>query len=404
MSFLYSVCLRLYYSFIRCASLFNTRAKFFFQSRAKEAPIFSRIDPSKSNLLIHCASHGEYETAKPLIERYKEKFNIHLTFYSANGFSIAKKESTWSSLQYLPLDYDQISLDKFLGRLSPDLVIIVQYEYWYNFLKALNSRQIPFLFYNISIASSSWLFHPINRFVFDQVKRAKAFFVRNSTTSALLSKYLQEDSISETGDTRWLRADQIQFDKRLRILSSPEIKTIVLGSVWKEDVDIWHSSILKHCNDKHVLLAPHEVDINTINDLCSNFPSAKLRSNCGLDFSVPGITILDTIGELKHCYREASYAYVGGGLGNGQHNYIEACIHQIPVFVGSHQTRDPLLIELLQKGYVIGVETEEEIEQHLTLDRRNSIINDDYGTYLAAQVSRAKLGLQKLDELIQKHV
>jgi 3-deoxy-D-manno-octulosonic-acid transferase len=57
---------------------------------------------------IHCASLGEFEMARPLIEElkenYKDELSIVLTFFSPSGFELRKDYQLASRVFYLPFD------------------------------------------------------------------------------------------------------------------------------------------------------------------------------------------------------------------------------------------------------------------------------------------------------------
>src|SRR5690348_8416314 len=56
---------------------------------------------------VHCASLGEFEQARPVIEKFKIEFPSHkilLTFFSPSGFEIRKNYEKADNIFYLPWD------------------------------------------------------------------------------------------------------------------------------------------------------------------------------------------------------------------------------------------------------------------------------------------------------------
>ena len=94
---------------LRFMSLFNAKAREFVTGRKG---IFRKIDEAlKSNtqpiIWVHCASLGEFEQGRPVIEALKKEFADHkifLTFFSPSGYLVRKNYSYADYVYYLPLD------------------------------------------------------------------------------------------------------------------------------------------------------------------------------------------------------------------------------------------------------------------------------------------------------------
>jgi len=64
---------------------------------------------NKKTIWIHCASLGEFEQGRPLIEVIKENYPdtlILLSFYSPSGYEIRKNYEFADLIIYLPADLD----------------------------------------------------------------------------------------------------------------------------------------------------------------------------------------------------------------------------------------------------------------------------------------------------------
>ena len=110
MRFLYTFSIFLYAFAIRIAVLFNPKAKLFLQGRKN---IFESLKFQISNLKsdhlvwFHCASLGEFEQGRPLMEKLKmqqPEVKILLTFFSPSGYEIRKNYSGADYIFYLPMD------------------------------------------------------------------------------------------------------------------------------------------------------------------------------------------------------------------------------------------------------------------------------------------------------------
>jgi len=84
---------------------------------------------------VHCASLGEFEQGRPLIETLKARFphiKILLTFFSPSGYEVQKNYSAADYIFYLPWDTPQ-QAKQFVEITKPDLAIFIKYEFWYHY-------------------------------------------------------------------------------------------------------------------------------------------------------------------------------------------------------------------------------------------------------------------------------
>jgi len=140
-----------YFFAIRLYALSNTKARAWVEGRKNwEQHLQMAIQHWDNCIWFHCASLGEFEQGRPLIELIKKehpKQKILLTFFSPSGYTIRKNFALADYVCYLPTDNPK-NAKRFLDVTKPKLVIFVKYEWWYSFSKAIHQRNIPF--YNIS--------------------------------------------------------------------------------------------------------------------------------------------------------------------------------------------------------------------------------------------------------------
>ena len=68
----YQFFIQLYFIAIKIAALFNPKAKLWLVGRKHIFEKLKAVNPKENNYWFHCASLGELEQAKPLIEKLKE--------------------------------------------------------------------------------------------------------------------------------------------------------------------------------------------------------------------------------------------------------------------------------------------------------------------------------------------
>ncbi|MFT6845247.1 MAG: 3-deoxy-D-manno-octulosonic-acid transferase, partial [Flavobacteriales bacterium] len=110
MQFFYQAGIWCYGLFIKIASIQNAKANLWVTGRKNwRENLKQNLPPSKQNkrIWIHCASLGEFEQGRPVIEAIKEQYPeifIVLTFYSPSGYELRKDYNKADLICYLPLD------------------------------------------------------------------------------------------------------------------------------------------------------------------------------------------------------------------------------------------------------------------------------------------------------------
>src|SRR5690554_1527418 len=103
---LYSLGIYIYGLLMHIGALFHPKAKKWVNGRKY---FWCNIPDLKDKKVVwfHCASLGEYEQGKPIIEDWKKKFPndfILITFFSPSGYENTKHNSLGDYTCYLPLD------------------------------------------------------------------------------------------------------------------------------------------------------------------------------------------------------------------------------------------------------------------------------------------------------------
>lgn len=391
---LYSIGLAVYYNIVRLFALFNTRASTFINSR-NVSPIFNKnIIDSHPKLWIHCASHGEYETAKPIINRYKSSYQIHLTFYSPSGYEVAVLEPQyWDSIRYLTFDRRK-AMQKLLAEIDPYLVIFIQYEYWYHLLSILAEKQVPYIYYGIQLSSNHILTKWYARFLTRLVSRSKLILVRDHQ-SLDIAKGLLQTKILNVGDVRWLQADVNRKTPYNASIFDPTNTWIVLGSIWEEDLKLWKPIIQEH-RDLNFCIAPHDISEEYIKQLENILNLNTCRYSVSNEHSACRIIIVDTLGDLKYIYRCASLVYIGGGLGDGLHNCIEAAVYSKKLIISGDGASNPEANALMQNQFATAITNTDEIRKAMS-NYLQSEADERYESYIASEIATSQMAFSLLD-------
>lgn len=334
MSSLYNISIYFYLVAIYIASLFNIKAKLWVKGRKD---IFQKITKAtkgqKDIVWFHCASLGEFEQGKPIIEAYRLKYPQHkilLTFFSPSGFEIRKNTSLADFIFYLPID-TKVNAKKFISTIKPIKAIFIKYEFWFNYMIELKKQNIPF--YSVStIFQKNQTFFKYKWFA-KQLRNVNHFFVQDKTSAELL-KSIAFTNVTISGDSRFDTVfTNSKHTKELPIIKlfTQNKTTIICGSTWPKDENILMEYINKN-SDKNYIIAPHE--LNNIKSLQKQ-TNALLYSNTNKEnIFKSNVLIIDSIGLLSHIYKYGNIAYIGGGFGAGIHNILEAVTFGLPVVFG----------------------------------------------------------------------
>lgn len=332
-------CLRLLYFVI---APFHDKAKAFAAGRKDFFKIFSSVVGSNQQPLIwfHCASVGEFEQARPVMEEFKAQwpaYKILLTFFSPSGYELRKNYSGADYIFYLPWDTKK-NARKFLDIAKPQMAIFIKYEFWLNYSTELKKR-------NITTLSVSSIFRPNQPFfkwyggTFRTIlKNFSHFFVQNSKSKELLQQ-LGITNVTITGDTRFDRVHQI-ISQAAEIPIAAQFKAdqqvFVIGSCWPEDLNVLAPFIQENRNSLKFIIAPHEISESFLTEIENGLQVKHMRFSKATDqMADMNVLIIDNIGMLSKLYRYGEFAYVGGAFGKGLHNILEAACYGVPIFFGN---------------------------------------------------------------------
>ena len=305
---------------------------------------------------FHAASLGEFEQGRPVIEALKKEFpqyKILLSFFSPSGYEIRKDYPLADEVLYLPSDTPGHAA-QWVQRHHFVAAFFIKYEFWFNYMRALNDAGIPLFYISLILKPDSYFFRWYGTWFFRQLKNVTHFFVQDDTTAQLLrSNGLT--NVTVCGDTRFDRVAAIAQ----QVKPFPEVeqfiggrRCIIAGSTWPPDekllVDFYQKMPEEYC----LIIAPHNISESHVAQIKALFPDSQLYTE--LDADQPSrslsprllskveaskgrparILIINTIGILSQLYQYARFVYIGGGFGVNIHNIQEPVTFGCPVVFG----------------------------------------------------------------------
>ena len=133
MSIIYNIVVLIAGIILNIVTVFNKKIKLFVEGRKETySKLNNAISSTDKVIWVHCASLGEFEQGRPIIEKLKDQYpakKIVVTFFSPSGYEVRKNYNVADVVCYLPLD-SKVNVVKFLDLLHPELAIFVKYEFW----------------------------------------------------------------------------------------------------------------------------------------------------------------------------------------------------------------------------------------------------------------------------------
>ncbi|MEM9916622.1 MAG: glycosyltransferase N-terminal domain-containing protein [Bacteroidota bacterium] len=347
---LYSFFIRLYGGIIWLAGLFNRKANKWVSGRVGQLPkIRQALDANRPLLWMHCASAGEFEQGRPLLEKLRDshpQYQLLLSFFSPSGYELRKNYALAEHVCYIPLDTASRA-NAFVDAIRPRLVVMVKNEFWPHHLRAVQQRAIPIILISATFRKDQWLFKGYAKPFLRLLKGYQHIFVQDSQSLSLL-KAQGIDACSVVGDTRIDRVLTIAAQQDERPLIAAFVgqqPVLVAGSTWPADEALL-ADLLAEFPKWKLIVAPHEIDEDHLKKLEQLFSSNSVRYSRMTESSTSRVLIVDNIGMLASLYRYGDLAYVGGGFGKGIHNLLEPTAHRMAVIFGprNHKFREASLL------------------------------------------------------------
>ena len=295
---------------------------------------------------FHCASLGEFEQGRPVLELLREQYKDHkilLTFFSPSGFEVQKNYKGADFVFYLPFDSAR-NAEKFLSITNPVLAIFVKYEYWYYILEKTQKQNIPLLLISAVFTNSQPFFKWYGSLHRKMLGFFTHIFVQDQSSLNLLKK-IKDLPVTVAGDTRFDRVWEIaQHALTIPYLNAfcSQHQVLIAGSTWPADEKLLFQLFQQPAFNKiKLVIAPHEISEVNLASIRSLLKDAVFYSEVKNEEVAANakFMVIDNVGMLSRLYQYATVTYVGGGFSkDGIHNILEAAVWGKPVLFGpNHQ-------------------------------------------------------------------
>lgn len=308
---------------------------------------------------VHALSVGEVTSAQPLLRGLRAALpeaRLVLSVGTRSGEQVAREQLADYCDVILAAPYDLYPvISHFIRRIKPRVFILVETDFWPNWLHVSARRGIPTYLVNGRISAAS--FTKYQRFAYffaPMFRRFSGLCMQTKADAANMEKLgldpkrihtlgnLKFDVAGPAADSSGTSDPDKTKKMRQEYGFDPAAPLFICGSTHKGEEELLlpaYAAILKEAPHWQLLLAPRQVErAESIALMAAQHGlQFRRRSLAGADGNNGPVLLLDTLGELAGCYAMADLACIGGSLVPfGGHNPVEAVAVGVATCFGPH--------------------------------------------------------------------
>lgn len=314
----------------------------------------------ETTVWMHAVSVGELLAATPLIQTLSRNgVRVYVSTTTRTSQQLARKRFGAENVFYFPLDFPWM-INRYMAALRPRLVILLETEFWPNFLRAAQMHGVPLAVVNARISNRSYPRYRRLRALWQYFLRPITIALAQSGVDAqrLREIGVPAERIQVTGNLKYdvQAASNLQIVAALRVNLPPGAPVWVCGSTAEGEEAMLiaaHMDALCAVPNLVTVLAPRHPE--RFDAIAAMLPPGSLRRSRWRQFPSaiqPGaILLLDSVGELSAVYSLATVAFVGNSLvapGGGQ-NPLEPAVFGVPVLAGPHMQNFASIANVLRE-------------------------------------------------------
>ena len=355
---------------------------------------FTSVQDQHGGILIHAASVGEFNAASPLIKALLKRhpdIPLTVTTLTPTGSERVKRDlGDKVAHSYIPLDLPG-AVKRFLKRLQPRLIIVMETEIWPNLYLQSQRMEVPLIMANARLSERS----------VTRLRYLPEFIKRVLTTVDWVGAQSEADAdrlagcganpqhIDMTGNLKFDLSVSAILDEKaaaLRLRWGHDRPVLVAGSTHEADENVVipaFMELLKALPDALLILVPRYPERFTratqlsrttglLTELYSQGEACSAQAQC---------FVIDTIGELMTYYACADVAYVGGSMGEqGGHNALEPAALGKPVLMGPNMANaKEIAAQLVQCNAARQVTSHQDFQQTAEQILTDGVLRDKMG-------------------------
>lgn len=367
--------------FILFSPIFLLKREKYFSGFRQRLGFLPAFEPDERRLVwLHCVSVGETNAARPLVEEILKKFPAHRLIVSTTtrtGQELARQifKEKAEAVFYFPFDF-KFSVRRALRNFKPDLILLVETEIWFNFLREANKSGARAAIVNGRLSEKSFKnYSYIKNFIRRVLSYVDlALMQGNADAKRLMSLGAHPTRVKVTGNIKFdqpFETLQLTDVLRERFAVSTEAPLIIAASTHAPEEE-WILEAFRCLrenfseNPPRLLIAPrHPERFDEVAGIVkeTGFEWVRRSENPSVRDRRAEIILLDSIGELRAAYPLAEIVFVGGSLiPHGGQSVLEPAAAGKAIVTGFYTMNFAAAIkEFLDKQAVIQLpETNEE--------------------------------------------
>ena len=393
------------------------KAPSYFQRWAERFGFCQRLESSTPTIWLHAVSVGETLAAVPLVCALQDKYPDHRIFMTCMTPTGSDRVLSifGDSIEHSYAPYDlPDAVARFLNRVDPKLLIIMETELWPNTIAACKRRGIPVIVANARLSEKSARgYQRISPIVAPMLNNLHTVAAQHTDDAQRFQSLgLPQSGSVVTGNIKFdlhldqdLRAKASQLLDDWRGIGNRPI--LLAASTHKGEDELILAAFTKikmQVDSLLLVLVPrHPERFNQVAELCQKTGFTTVRRSSNVSTAGADILLGDSMGELMTFFGACDLAFVGGSLvPTGGHNMIEPAAWGVPVLTGPYLFNFSEASELLLGGGGMEVcQNSDELANHCT-----RLLEDDNTRQImsvaAGQVAEANRGaLDRLLALIE---
>jgi 3-deoxy-D-manno-octulosonic-acid transferase len=335
---------------------------------------------SSGGIVVHAVSMGEVNAASVMVQELRRRYPdepLCLTTLTPTG-SARVRELFGDGVfhVYAPLDLPG-SVRRFLGRVRPRLLIIMETEIWPNLYHQAAASDVPILIANARISQRSISgYRRLRRLTAAALANVSRFAAQSQQDAERLIEIgAAAERVEVSGNMKFdvrMAPSLAEQGEAMRVAWGTQRVVLVAGSTHEDDEKPLleaFSRLLPTFPDALLIVVPRHPERFARAALLARQAGLRvgLRSE---GISCPAETqcfVVDAMGELTHFYAAADVAFVGGSLdATGGHNVLEPAALSKPVLVGPHTANfEDITRQLLEAGAALRVADAATLEETL---------------------------------------
>lgn len=383
-----------------------------YRQRISERLGFCQLTTTTPVIWVHAVSLGEAKIAVSLMQHLKIQFPNYIFVITSMTVTGSEYIQKYTSSQifhfFVPYDLPN-TIKRFLKRISPRILILMETEIWPNMIHYCAQKKIPVVIANARLSESSTRGYQHVKFFVQPLLQQITHILAQTQTDAdhFIQIGCETNKVSVAGNIKFAITPPTHIKaeaKQLRQQWGEQRPVLIAASTHPGEEEILltaFKNIKQEIPELLLLLVPrHPERFQPAINLCKKL-GYKVAQRTDKSVTLENIDIYlgDSIGELWLFYAASDLAFVGGSLApHGGHNLLEPAVLHLPIITGPHLFHFTAIAELLTQAKALTIAQDSDELTKVSINfLQNKLLQKEYG-------ERAYEVVQKNQGAMEKHV